>query len=99
MFLVLPTSAVEVKESRHLMRYLELPLLLDCFPKKYTEKAAATAIPNTLKRAPDRKGGGGRKKGLEVASADFSADEIENEIGLIGSEEEEDTRSDSFDEM
>ena len=80
------------------MRHLELPLLLDCFPKKYTEKEAATVIVNTLKRAPDRKGRGGRKKGLEVASADFSTDEIENEIGLIGSEEKEDTRSDSFNE-
>ena len=75
MLLVLPTSAVEVKESRHLMRHLELPSFLDCFPKKYTEKVAAAAIANTLKRAPDRKGGGGRKKGLEVASAYFSADE------------------------
>ena len=99
MLLVLPTSAFEVKESRHLMRHLELPLFLDCFPKKYTEKEAATAIANTSKRTPDRKGEGGRKKGLEVASADFSTDEIENEIGLISSEEEEDTRSDSFDEM
>ena len=35
-------------------------------------------------------------KGLEV---DFSADEIENGNGLIGLEEEEDTSSDSFDEM
>ena len=53
------------------MRHLELPLFLDCFPKKYTEKEAATAIANTLKRAPDRKGEVGRKKELEVASADF----------------------------
>ena len=81
------------------MRHLELALFLDCFPKKNTEEEAATGIANTLKRAPDRKGGGDQKKGLEVASADFSADEIENEIGLISSEEEEDTRSDSFDEM
>ena len=81
------------------MRHLELPLLLDCFPKKYTEKEAATVSANTLKRALNRKGGGGWKKGLGVASADFSAEEIENEIGLIGSEEEEDTRSDSFHEM
>ena len=63
MLLVLPTSAVEVKESRHLMRHLELPLFLDCFPKKYTEKEVGTAIANTLKRAPDIKGRGGRKKG------------------------------------
>ena len=48
-----------------------------------------------LKRAPDRKGGG-RKKRLEV---DFSADEIENGNRLIGLEEEEDTSSDSFDEI
>ena len=99
MLLILLTSAVEVKESSHLMRHLELPLLLDCFPKKYTEKEAATVMANTFRRALNRKGGGGWKKGLEVASAEFSADEIENEIGLIGSEEEEDTRSDSFDEM
>ena len=98
MLLVLPTSEVEVKESRHLKRHLELLLFLDCFPKKYTEKEAVTGIANTLKQAPDREGGD-RKKGLEVASADFSADEIENEIGLISSEEEEDTRSDSFHEM
>ena len=97
--LVLPTSAVEVKESRHLMRHLELPLFLNCFPKKYTEKEAATAIADTLKQAPDRKWGGGWKKELEVASADFSADEIENKIGLISSEVKEDTKSDSFDEM
>ena len=96
MLLVLPTSAVEVKESRHLMRDLELHLFLDCFPEKYTENEAATSIANTLKRATDRKGEAGRKKGLEI---DFSADEIENGIRLIGSEEEEDTSSDSFDEM
>ena len=35
-------------------------------------------------------------KGLEV---DFSADEIENDNGLIGLEKEEDLSSDSFDEM
>ena len=99
MLLVLPASVVEVKEDRHLMRHLELPLFLDCFPKKYTEKEAATAIANKLKRALDRKGGDGRKKGLEVAFADFSPDNIENENGLIGSEEEEDARSNSFDEM
>ena len=78
------------------MRDLELHLFLDCFPEKYTENEAATVIANTLKRTPDRRGGGGRKKGLE---ADSSADEIENDNGLIGSEEEEDTSSDSFDEM
>ena len=92
-------SAVEVKESRHLMRHLELHLCLDCFPKKHTENEAAAAIANTLKGSPDRKRGGSRKNGLEVASSDFSADEIENDNRLIGSEEEEDTSSDSFDEM
>ena len=99
MLLVLPTCAVELKESCHLMRHLELHLFLDCFPEKYTEDKAATGIANTLKRARDRKGGGGRKKGLEVASADFSADQIEHDNGLIGSEEEEDTSIDSFDQM
>ena len=79
MILVLLTSAVEVKESRQLMRHLELLLFLDCFPKNYTEKEAARA--NTLRRAPDRKGGGIRKKGLEVSSADFSADEIKMKTG------------------
>ena len=78
------------------MRDLELHLFLDSFPETYTENEAATAIANTLRRAPDRKGGGGPMKGLQV---DFSADEIENGNGLIGLEEEEDTSSDSFDEM
>ena len=59
MLLVLPTSAIEVKESRHLMRDLELHLFLDCFPEKYTENEAATTVANTLKPAPDRKGEGG----------------------------------------
>ena len=99
MLLVLPASAVKVKENHHLMRHLELRLVLDCFPKMYTKNQAATAIANRLKRAPDRKGGSGQKKELEVASASFSADEIENENGLISSEEEEDTRSNSFHEM
>ena len=99
MLLVLPASAVKVKENHHLMRHLEFRLVLDCFPKKYTKKEAAAAIANRLKRAPDRKGGSGRKKELEVASANFSADEIENKNELISSEEEEDTRSNSFDEM
>ena len=54
MLLVLPTIAVEVKESCHLMRDLELHLFLDSFPETYTENEAATAITNTLKRAPDR---------------------------------------------
>ena len=98
MLLILPASAVEVKEIHHLMRHLELHLSLDCFPEKSTEKEAATAIANTLKRAPERKGGGGRKKELELASVNFSADESDHENGLIGTEEEEDS-SDSFDEM
>ena len=71
-------------------------LLLNWFPEKYRENEAATAIANRLKWAPDRKGEGGRKKGLE---ADFSPVEIENGNGLIGLEEEEDRSSDSFDEM
>ena len=94
MLLVLPTCAFEVKESRYLMRDLEFHLFLDCFPETYTENEAATAIANTLKGAPDRKGGGGPKKGLDI---DFSADEIENGNRLISLEEEEDTNSDSFD--
>ena len=81
------------------MRHLELHLSLDCFPEKYTEKEAAAAIANTLEQAPDRKGEGGRKKELEVASADFSADKNDHENGLIGTEEEEDTNSNSFDEI
>ena len=96
MLLVLPTSTVEVKERLHLMRDLELHLFLDDFLKRTQKNEAAAAIANTLKRAPDRKGGGGQKKGLEV---DFSADEIENGNRLIGLEEEEDTSSDSFDEI
>ena len=54
MLLILPTITVEVKESCHLMRDLELHLFLDAFPETYTENEAATAIANTLKRAPDR---------------------------------------------
>ena len=66
------------------MRDLEWHLFLDCFPENCTENEALTAISNTLKRAPDRKGEGGQKKGLEVACRDFSEDEIENDNGLIG---------------
>ena len=95
MLLVFPTIAVDVKESCRSMRDLELHLFLDSFPETYTENEAATAIANTLKRAPDRRGGG-RMKGLEI---DFSADEMENGNELIGLEEEEDISSDSFDEM
>ena len=54
MLLVLPTIAAEFKESCHLMRDLELHLFLDSFSETYTENEAATAIVNTLKRAPDR---------------------------------------------
>ena len=54
MLLVLPTIEVEVKESCHLMRYLEFHLFLDSFPETYTENEAAAAIANTLKQAPDR---------------------------------------------
>ena len=75
------------KESRHLIRHIELHLSLDCFPEKYTGKEAATAIANTLKRTPGTKGGGGWKKELEGASADFSVDENNNDNGLIGTEE------------
>ena len=78
------------------MRGLELHLFLHYFPEKYTENEAATEIGNTLEPAPDRKRGSGWKKGLEV---DFGTDEIENDNELIGLEEEEDTSSDSFDEM
>ena len=62
MLLVIPTSAAEVKESRHLMRHLELHLVLDCFPKKYAGNEAAAATANTLKQVPGRKEGGGLKK-------------------------------------
>ena len=60
------------------MRDLELYLFLDSFPEKYIENEAATTIANTLKRAPDRKGGGGRKKGLEV---DFSTTRLKMTTG------------------
>ena len=53
MLLAFPTIAIEVKESCHLMRDLELHLFLDSFPETYTENEAATTIANTLKRAPD----------------------------------------------
>ena len=96
MLLVLPTSTVEVRERLHLMKDLELHLFLDAFLKRTQRNEAAAAIVNTLKRAPDRKRGGGRKKWLEV---DFSAGEIENGNRLIGLEEEENTSSDSFDEI
>ena len=66
------------------------------FPEKYTKNEEATTIAIMLKRAPDRKRRSGSKKGLEV---DFSTDGIENGKVLIGSEIEEDTSSDSFDEM
>ena len=81
------------------MRHLELNFFLGCFPEKYTEIDTITAIANTLKRAPDKTGESGQKKGSEVASADFSADKLQNDNELICSEEEEDTSSDIFDEM
>ena len=89
MFLVRPTSVVEAKKSRYLMRHLGMHLFLDCFPEKYTQNEAATSTANMLKRAPDRKGGGGRKRGLKATSADFSADETGNGNGLIVLEDEE----------
>ena len=79
-----------------MVRDLELYLFFSCFPETKTKNEAAVPIANTLKRAPNRKGGGGQKKWLEV---EFSADEFENGIRLIGLEEEEDTSSDSFDEI
>ena len=94
MLLVLPANAGEVKESRHFMRDLEFHLFLDCF-LKITRKTRQLQqyLANTLQRAPYRKGGGRPRKGLEV---DFSADETENDSGLISSEEEENTSSDSL---
>ena len=59
-----------MRHLRYFIRHLELHLFLDC-----TENEAATTIANTLRRNPDRKGGDGRNKELEVASADFSANE------------------------
>ena len=81
-----------MRHLRYFMRHLELHLFLDC-----TENEAATTIANTLRRNPDQKGGDDRNKKLEVASADFSANETENNNGLISSEVEEDTSSDIFD--
>ena len=51
-----PTSAVEVKENCHLMRHLEWNFFLSCFPEKYTENDAMTAIANTLKGTSDKTG-------------------------------------------
>ena len=78
------------------MRDLELYLFFSCFSETNTKNEAAVPIANTLKRAPNRKGAGGRKKRKEVG---FSADEIENGNRLIRLKKEEDTSSDSFDEM
>lgn len=66
---------------------------------KSTSKTSQLQQQATLKRVPDRKGEGGQKKGPEVASAEFRADEVENDNGLIGLEEEEYASSDSFNEM
>lgn len=41
----------------------------------------------------------GQKNGLEVASAEFIADDMRINNGMIGSEEEEDKSSNSFDEI
>ena len=81
--LVLPKSAVEIKENCHLIRHLELRLVLDYFSKKFIENESAIAIANTLTRASDRKEEGSQEKGLEVASVDLSEDEIENFNGLM----------------
>ena len=81
-----------MRHLRYFMRHLELHLFLDG-----TENEAATTIANTLRRNPDQKGGDDRNKKLEVASADFSANETENNNGLISSEVEEGTSSDTFD--
>ena len=81
--LVLPKSAVEIKENCHLIRHLELRLVLDYFSKKFIENETAIAIANTLTRASDRKEEGSQEKGLEVASVDLSEDEIENFNGLM----------------
>ena len=81
-----------MRHLRYFMRHLELHLFLDC-----TENEVATTIANTLRRNPDQKGGDDRNKKLEVASADFSANETENNNGLISSEVEEGTSSDTFD--
>ena len=78
------------------MRDLELYMFFSCFPETKTKNEAAVPIANTLKRAPNRKGGGGQKKRKEVG---FSADEIENGNRLTLLKKEEDTSSDSFDEM
>ena len=48
----------------------------DCFPRNYTEKEVADAIANTLKRAPDRKDGSGRKK--EVIVQDLNQSDQDN---------------------
>ena len=48
----------------------------DCFPKNYSEKEVADAIANTLKRAPDRKDGGDRKK--EVIAEDLNQSDKDN---------------------
>ena len=76
------------------MRDLELYLFFSCFSETNTKNEAAVPIANTLKRAPNRKGAGGRKKRKEVG---FSADEIENGNRLTRLKKEEDTTS--FDEM
>ena len=59
----------------------------DCFPKNYTEKEVADTIANTLKRAPDRKDGGGREK--EVIIEDLNQSDNGDEEEEFEEEEEE----------
>ena len=94
MLLVLPTIAVEVKESCHLMRDLELHVFR-FLSWNVHGKRGSYSNSQYAKTSPWQRGGG-QMKGLEV---DFSADEIENGNGLIGLEKEEDLSSDSFDEI
>ena len=83
-----------------MIRHLKRHLVLDCFAQNYTESETVTAVVDALKRDPDRKGRGGRKKDLEVVSVDFNADKIEKGNGLIGLEEKKDTSGDdSIEEM
>ena len=51
----------------------------DCFPKNYTEKEVADVIANTLKRAPDRKDGGGCKEEVIIEDLDQSDNGDEEE--------------------
>ena len=84
----------EVKESRYLLRHLELHLFQDCFAEKYAKNEAAITIAKVLKRAPDVDVD---VSSVEVSSADLNADEIENDNRLIGLKEKEDTSRDCVD--